>query len=278
MNKIKEQTMIDQSIFTDRTYSTKDYSMFKLLVGNRPVSKNNVYEKVLSIKENGYFKEQAILVTTDLHIIDGQHRFEACKELELPIYYRLMDKHSSDPNLLDIVRTLQNTQRRWNVDDVVNSFILQNNYDYKILKELHEKYSIMYSCLIVFFGSGIKENNRYIAPSRVFHSGLLKTNEKSIENINKLGSVLNLIRDLKNIKSGEASWINQASCINGLWNIITSETDNFNLDTFKDKIRLNFEKISKQKDKNSYVEMFLYIYNFRNRNTISLKGYRDCLK
>jgi hypothetical protein len=283
-NNISKSTGLDNPMFADYTYETNDYSIFKYLLGNRAINKNGVYEKVKSIQSMGYIKQQAILVTTDFYIVDGQHRFEACKELSLPIFYRIIDKHSTEPNLLDFIRAIQNTQRKWSNKDSVDSFIRQGNSHYQILKDFHEKYSINYSVLSVFFGGNAqkekansiyKNNQRCITSAYLFHSGKIVTNKTSIEKVTITGNLLNLIRDLRNVKQYETSWVNQSDLVGALWTLVNSDNELFGVSTFKAKLKTNHEKIVKQKDRKTYVEMFMYIYNLRNKKPMALKGYRD---
>lgn len=284
-NNVSISTSKDNPMFADYTYQTNDYSMFKFLLGNRVINRNNVYEKLTSIKANGYIKQQPILITTDFYIVDGQHRFNACKELNLPIYYRILDKHSTDKNLLDFIRTIQNTQRKWTNKDTIESFIQQGNENYKVLKDLHEKYSINYSTLVHFFcssadyrekGRGINiKDRRLISSSYLFHNGDLKTSPNHIEKVNHVGQLLNLIRDFRKVKHNESSWVNQSDIAGALWTMVNSDNERFDISIFKSKIKTNYEKIIKQKDRKTYVEMFLYIYNLRNKKPMSLKGYRD---
>lgn len=67
---------------------TTDYKLFKKLDGNRDVKKTNALVK--SIREFDLTMYSPIIVSVDFRIIDGQHRFAACRELGLPIYYIVM--------------------------------------------------------------------------------------------------------------------------------------------------------------------------------------------
>ena len=66
-------------------YETNDYEKFKLLGLNRPLTDNHSLEQV--IKENNLLKYNAMIVTPDFEVLDGQHRLEICKKLGMPIFY-----------------------------------------------------------------------------------------------------------------------------------------------------------------------------------------------
>lgn len=74
------------------SYKTTDYDKFKALQDfESAVEKQSSRFKGLakSIKELGLL--QPILVNENFEIIDGNHRFEACKSLQVPIWYILSE-------------------------------------------------------------------------------------------------------------------------------------------------------------------------------------------
>ena len=70
----------------DYVYSTADYSAFKKLTGNRDILENRKNLIISSINERGWIRNP-VVVNDNMEIIDGQGRFEALKELGLPIEY-----------------------------------------------------------------------------------------------------------------------------------------------------------------------------------------------
>lgn len=67
-------------------YSTMDYDEFKRLNGNRTVLIGRKNLIMSSIKERGWIRNP-IVVNEKMEMIDGQGRFEALKELNMPIEY-----------------------------------------------------------------------------------------------------------------------------------------------------------------------------------------------
>ena len=86
---------------------TRDYSLFKKLDGNRDVRKKNALVK--SIKEFDLTMYSPIIVSDDFRIVDGQHRFEACKELNLPIYFIVMPTENAEKAMI----ILNKCQSQW---------------------------------------------------------------------------------------------------------------------------------------------------------------------
>lgn len=58
-------------------FTTKDYSKFKHLEGNRNIVKPHLKRLKASMEKNYLFSP--ILINEKHEIIDGQHRFEVCK-------------------------------------------------------------------------------------------------------------------------------------------------------------------------------------------------------
>lgn len=127
---------------TNKVYTTTDYNMFIMLSGgkNRPLKLNKQTYKNLkhSIKNKGII--QPILVEYDSSkgkyiIIDGQHRFTAAKDLNLPIEF--INKDGLFKHLLDTQDG--GTRSNWNNFNYVEKHISEGNLNYKRLNELLDK-------------------------------------------------------------------------------------------------------------------------------------------
>ena len=68
--------------------STFKYEMFHFIEGNRSIDHEDRIEK--SIRTSGLLV-QPILVNQNMEVIEGQNRYQACKNLGLPIYYVIQD-------------------------------------------------------------------------------------------------------------------------------------------------------------------------------------------
>lgn len=69
----------------NRVYETNDYTVFKSIDGNRNLNRLHIARLIKSFSEQYLFSP--ILVNNDMAVIDGQHRLEAAKQLNLPIRY-----------------------------------------------------------------------------------------------------------------------------------------------------------------------------------------------
>ena len=94
-----------------------NYEKFKILNFNRVIEQGHVNTIKQSIKENGYIKSCPILVDKKFNIIDGQHRFIACQQLKLPIYYEIID-FSNNKLIID----LNTSHKNWGCVDYINYY------------------------------------------------------------------------------------------------------------------------------------------------------------
>lgn len=112
-----------------KVYVTEDYSIFNQLNGNREVIPRHVNEIVNSIQKNGYYPVP-ILVDNNYTIIDGQHRFEALKQLNLPVYY--VKNGFIDNDCIE----LNANSKNWNVVDYIKFYASKDIKSYQDLLNL----------------------------------------------------------------------------------------------------------------------------------------------
>ena len=109
---------------TGKTYRTTDYDLFKRLEGNREVLKSRINKIKKSICKYGYVYNP-IVVNEKYEIIDGQGRFGALKELELPIDFVI----APGTGLNDCI-ALNASGTIWTLKDYIASYSEQGNENY----------------------------------------------------------------------------------------------------------------------------------------------------
>ena len=109
---------------------TKEFEKFKFLDCNREINQTQLSKIKKSIMEHGYIKSLPILVNENSEIIDGQHRFIACKELNVPMEIAFIS--NSDEVLID----LNTTQKTWGIKDYVHYYSTKNVKEYNKIIEL----------------------------------------------------------------------------------------------------------------------------------------------
>jgi len=113
--------------------STKDYSMFKKMEGNRHLDKFHLKKLCSAIEKDNQLDVHPIIVNKELYVIDGQHRLEAAKALGLNIFYIQSDT-VTDLHVID-----------GNVNQ--KSFEVENYIDYFAIKEKNPIYIQLKSML-----------------------------------------------------------------------------------------------------------------------------------
>jgi hypothetical protein len=125
MKQTKEEYM--PTVVT-QVFSTKDYGKFKTIGGNRNINKLHVKRLRESFQDN--YLLSPIIVNGSHEIIDGQHRFEAAKSLNLPIYYIICLFYS-----LKEVQVLNTNMKNWGMEDYLNAFCDLKYPEYLKFKE-----------------------------------------------------------------------------------------------------------------------------------------------
>lgn len=121
--------------------STKEYGKFRILTGNRGINMSHVASLMSSMR----VKQLVIpvLVNEYMEIIDGQHRFTACKELGLPVYYIMINGYG-----LNEVTMCNVNSDNWKAADYINRFITEGKTEYQTLKEFTSEFKISLPSLL----------------------------------------------------------------------------------------------------------------------------------
>jgi len=113
---------------------TRNYDLFKTMKGNRALNKKHV-ERLVEEMQKGFVASSAVIsVNSNMEIIDGQHRFEALKILQKPIFYITDKLH----NYKAVIAT-NNSRMKWTDWDYLNTYTqLENKERYKAYHKLKE--------------------------------------------------------------------------------------------------------------------------------------------
>ena len=117
--------------------STTNYEMFKKLEGNRATTVARVNKIKKSIMNVGYITSP-ILVNENMEIIDGQGRFEALKELRLPVEYIVQE----GLNVKECI-AMNIYQTNWKVIDYIKSYAAKGNPSYVKLVDLMNEFPLV---------------------------------------------------------------------------------------------------------------------------------------
>lgn len=170
------------------TYKTQNYSMFKKIIGNREISESNIKNIVRNIKQHG-LKPTIVIVNEKMEVIDGQHRVEALKRLNLPVLYQIHEGLT----LKDCV-AMNTSGRLWSCKDYVDSYAEMGNQDFIDLKW----YARMFPEFSYNNIAAILCNKTTARVGNLIKQGKLVLSYKGKEAEDRLEYINNICKSLKN--------------------------------------------------------------------------------
>lgn len=220
---------------------------------NRDIKLVHVERLQNLIAEHGYIKGMPIIVDKNGYIIDGQHRYMACKNLKV------------EPEIVveenfDIVPLLNSTQLRWGTAAYVKYWAAKGLTDYIILQNICKAKNISPGiCYNIVFGKSMDktglERVGYKSPIKNGEFKFPEHSKKYFEKLSrKIDMILNLVSVLKLPKTDRLI-IAIARLANN---------PNFSFDTMLTKLDYQMSKVYKCTTIDEYTMMLAAIYNYKN--------------
>lgn len=229
---------------------------------NRDISRNHVDRLKEMITKHGYFAGAPIIVDKDGLIIDGQHRYIACKELNI------------EPSIIqdgsfDIVPILNSTQLSWSMRDYVKYYAAKAYEDYVILEQLCKAKNISPNVAYVIITgksnerSGLSRSSCSSTKSRhPIREGTFKIPDKSQKGLDKLerkvDAILAMVTKLDLPKTERL-----ILAITRL-----AQDKNFSFAIMENKINYQKARIYRCSTINEYMQMLANIYNHKNTKKV----------
>lgn len=136
-NKTSFETWAESCPIVGVVRKTREYDRFTIHDENRVINKNHVKKLAASIKTDGLISP--IIVNENSVIIEGQHREEACEEIDADVYFIVK------PGLnMDMVAKLNRLQKPWGTADYVHNGIRKQIKGFKEIEDLHTEFNISY--------------------------------------------------------------------------------------------------------------------------------------
>jgi len=146
-------------------YMTTDYDQFKNIVGNRVVKKDNSYKQLLQ-EMSKIGQAEPILVTKDYYVINGQHRLEVAKDLNIPVIFYISNLDATP----EVIGSVNRTKKMWDVMSTARLFEGQGKKDYSIFLDYREKYNFMPTQVMSLLRTG-KAHKSFATIRDEFNSG-----------------------------------------------------------------------------------------------------------
>lgn len=132
----------------NQVYKTKDYSKFKSKDGNRNLNELHLKRLTESVKANDLLHANPILVNQKYEIIDGQHRFNVCRNLGKAVHYIKVKGLG-----LSEIQILNANSKNWKLEDYVEGYCNMGLEEYCYLKNLLNKTDLGISKLLAMYSN-----------------------------------------------------------------------------------------------------------------------------
>jgi hypothetical protein len=252
--------MITQN--TNQVITTTDYSIFTPVMGNRDV--NRLHIKRLSDSFKDKYLVSPIIVNEHHQIIDGQHRFEAAKQLGLPIRYIQVVGYG-----LKEVQVLNMNSKNWSKQDFLNAYCDLGYDAYLKMKTFMAEFpdfKFLSSEILLTHNSGGANNKRMVkfegkeSRQHDFQNGLLKIPDLELSYI--------YARKIMLVKPYFTEF-GSAQFVSAMIGLFKNSKYDHNLMLHKmDKYKYMLER---KPDRAEYIKLLENIYNYRNQTKVSLR-------
>jgi hypothetical protein len=134
LETVSKQALKDANIkYVCEVSQTQAYGLFRYLPGNRPLDLLNLKHIVESATEEWLINP--IIVNEKFEIVEGQHRFEAAKTLNLPVYFIQISGYG-----LKQTFTLNTIGKKWDALNFADSYAKKGNQHYQTFLDFKKKY------------------------------------------------------------------------------------------------------------------------------------------
>lgn len=240
---------------------TQDYEVFEKHAGNREVDDKAVKKLMESIKEKNMLMLRPIIVDKNLKVIDGNHRLEAAKRMQIPVYYVVDETLESQAMYL-----LNNAQKNWTLSDYLNYYVNQGNEEYIKLNQFISKektpLNIAFQLLNGSRSGGFFKtfrDGKYVFPD-----------EKEFnESMEKKERILETIDYIKRKTSGLKLYLSRVTFYSALVEFFNIKS--FDYTVFMTKLQYKLDLIRPCSKQCDYVKIFKEIYNWKNKEPLKVE-------
>ena len=221
---------------------TFQYNRFKNIGGNRTKNLSHINRLRESMKQ--HYLLTIILVNEKFEIIDGQHRFEVIKELNLPLYYVVQEGYS-----LNEVHILNQNAKNWSNEDYLEGYCDLGEDNYIKFKEFKERYKLTSSCTMLFLHA--RDNSKI---AKTFREGKFK-----VENYNLSCARADAILSLGEYYEG----VRRKTFIAAMLRCFKNKE--FSFEVFKSKLKRQSTSLVGCVNVDTTIELIEKIYNNRSK-------------
>lgn len=236
--------------------STIDYSMFKQVGFNKEKNKRHIWKLKNAIQKENLLHLHPILINNLCEIIDGQHRFEAAKELGLPVFYIKSDisyDHILTSNYIQNGISLIDVIKFYSTKDKIPSYIKLYHY----LKSMEVNPKCFFGLI---FGGTSRSILEFIKSGKFQFPSDMQTMERLIDSYNSFKEFV------KSKRITPFSMFTTSNFSIGYRNMVLSS--GFNEQIFLSKLEQRWFDLKPQINSKEWTRQMIGIYNWKNHNPI----------
>ena len=162
---------------------TTNYDQFKTLPHNREINKRQVTNIENSIRTLDLTMFSPIMVKNN-YIIDGQHRFTACRNLGLPIYFIELDT-LKEKDVVTAIALLNNNSKNWSAEDFLHLYCQLGVESYMKVKDFMAETKVSSLSVAIYFLSGFNQYKSAI--NKKFKDGQFDIKNEDLEKAYEIG-------------------------------------------------------------------------------------------
>jgi hypothetical protein len=194
-----------------------------------------------------------IIVNENYEIIDGQHRFEVIKELNLPMHYIICDGYG-----LNEVHLLNQNSKNWNSDDYLEAYCNLNYPHYLNYAIFKDRYKFGHSvCMAIANNIASSANTAHV---KDFYKG-----EFLFKDFKKACSLAEKIEILGQYYEGNK----RRSFVLAMLQLF--KNDNFEFTELLQKLKTQPTALVDCSNTTQYISLIEEIYNYRRKVKVGLR-------
>lgn len=222
--------------------STTAYHLFKTINSNRVVDRSHVAKLIKAIRKKNLLHLQPITVDKDMNVIDGQHRLQAAKILQVPVYYQ-RDCKVSEEDMSD----MNSIKKNWTLNDYLHYYISRGKHDFIEFSKVMERHpNVPVSTLL-----------KVVSGNSSTRSSDIRNGEIDTDNIEKADEIIKQLNDINELcPSIAGSRLTEAM-------IYFANHPDYDHKRMVKRIQTNPSEIHACNNKKQYIQMLQSVYNFR---------------
>ncbi len=240
----------------DQIEKTKDYSIFKFLKGNRPLNRAHLKKLKASIEKNNHLNLHPIVVNQNYEIIDGQHRLECAKQLNVHIFFirsdKVVDEHLIDCNV---------NQKSFECENYIDYFAIKDKKpEYIQLKRMLEISGLRPKALLTLILGTVSTNLLEFLKTGKFKFPAIEDTKNVME------FYYNFIAYAKDKRLKPISMFTNHNFTRSLrW---LFKTTGFETSIFFKKLDMRWFDLKPQRTAEDWYSLLINIYNFKNHSRL----------